>query len=111
MSDTKQQGQRRGFTPPAGAVPLHNASGETFKWDEPGKVLQGVFIGTKKGSKSMLVIVQTEQGKQAASAPRTLLDSLDGLTPGAKVAIEYVGEDAPKAGFENGLKRFNVWAL
>lgn len=104
------QKEKKGFTPPPGAVPLHSAQAETFKWEEVGAVLQGVYVGQEKGSMGgQIVIVQTEKGKERASAPTQLVRALDGITQGTKIAIEYTGE--VKAASGRMVKQFKVWAL
>lgn len=111
MADPKEpKTPTKGFQPPAGATPLHGASDETFKWDEVGKVLQGVYVGQEKGSMGgQIAIIQTENGKERASAPIQLVRALEGIEQGTKLAIEYGGE--VKAASGRMVKKFKVWAL
>lgn len=109
MADQKQN-PPKGFTPPANATPLHGASPETFKWAEVGTVLQGVYVGLEDGSMGgKILILQTEKGKERASAPIQLVRALDGIKQGTKLAIEYTGE--VKAASGRMVKQFKVWAL
>lgn len=109
MADKSQQ-EKKGFTPPAGATPLHGASPETFKWEQEGTVLQGVYVGQEKGSMGgQIVIIQTEKGKERASAPIQLVRALEGIAQGTKLAIEYTGEVKAQSG--RMVKQFKVWAL
>lgn len=95
--------------PPQGAVPLHS-KGETFKWDEKGKVLEGILAGFKTGSQGgQLVHIQTPDGKEAASAPTTLLQALEGVAIGTRVWIKYTGEEKAKSG--RMVKQFEVYAI
>lgn len=101
---------KKGYTPPPGARPLHGAQGETFKWEVVGTVLQGVYIGLEDGSMGgKILILQTDKGKERASAPTQLIRALEGLNVGTKLAIEYTGTVKSQAGRD--VKQFKVWAL
>lgn len=104
MADKPKQNPQQG-------TPLHSATGETIKWDEPGKVVEGIFIALEKGSLGgQMVVLQLPTGREAASAPASLVRSLTGLKPGTRVKIEYVGE-TPIEGTDRTTKQFRAWAL
>lgn len=101
---------RSSFSPPPGAIPLHNVGGETFKWDKPGKTLQGVFGGFESGSMGgKLIRVQTGAGVEVASAPLQLERALSGIAVGTRIVIRYTGE--VKAKSDRMVKAFEVWAV
>lgn len=110
MADSQKPGQPKGFTPPPGATPLHGAQQQTFKWEDAGTTLQGVYVGLEDGSMGgKILILQTDKGKERASAPLQLVRALDGIKQGTKLAIEYTGE--VKAASGRMVKQFKVWAL
>jgi hypothetical protein len=82
-----------------GAVPLTGGTGETIKWDKEGKELAGRFLGLQEGSMGGQM-VKIDDGKdiQVASAPTMLASALDGVKPGTKVVIRYLGERLNKKG-------------
>jgi hypothetical protein len=109
MADQKPT-QPKGYTPPPGATPLHGAQSETFKWEDHGTVLEGIYIGLEDGSMGgKILILQTSKGKERASAPTQLVRALDGIKQGTKLAIQYDGEVKAKSG--RMVKQFKVWAL
>lgn len=82
-----------------GAVPLTGGTGETVKWDTVGKELSGRFLGLQEGSMGGQM-VKVDDGKdiQVASAPTMLASALDGVKPGTRIVIRYLGERQNKKG-------------
>jgi hypothetical protein len=110
MTEGPKPTQPKGFTPPPNATPLHGAQSETFKWEDEGTVLQGIYVGLEDGSMGgKILILQTDKGKERASAPTQLVRALDGIKQGTKLAIEYTGTVKSAAG--RSVKQFKVWAL
>lgn len=94
------------------AIPLTGGTGEMFKWERPGARLQGRFLKLRDGSMGgQLVDIDTGDEIVTASAPRTLADALDGVKPGTRVVIQYVGEQQPKKAGGRAYKAFEVVAL
>lgn len=82
-----------------GAVPLTGGTGETVKWDKEGRELSGRFLGLQEGSMGGQM-VKLDDGKeiQVASAPTMLASALEGVKPGTRVVIRYLGERQNKKG-------------
>lgn len=95
-----------------GSVPLTGGTGETFKWDKPGKELAGRFLGLREGSMGGQM-VRIDDGKeiQTASAPEMLENALDGVKQGTKVVIRYLGDAPSKRVPGQTYKTFEAVAL
>lgn len=94
------------------SVPLTGGTGETFKWDRPGKELRGKFLRLRDGSMGgQLVNIDTGKEVVTASAPQTLADALDGVKPSTEIIIRYIGEQDSKKKPGMKFKSFEVVAL
>lgn len=79
------------------SIPLTGSGGETYKWDTPGKTLKGRFVKLREGSMGgHLVLIDTGDRVETASAPGQLVDALDSVKPGQLVVIRYLGEEKSK---------------
>lgn len=80
------------------ATPI-TGGGETYKWDEEGKELVGLFLGLSDGSMGgKLARIQTEHGVETCSAPKVLADALASVPMRSKVHIRYLGEEPNQKG-------------
>lgn len=82
--------------------------GNFFKWDEPGKKLEGIWRGTKPGKFGDLGLIDTESGGRIAFPIHTaLIEPLKQVKEGVEVLIHYMGPQTSKGGRE--FKAFQVF--
>ena len=110
MADAAKKGPQTLREQHRGAVPLTGGTGETVKWVKEGAELSGRFLGLQEGSMGGQM-VKVDDGKeiQVASAPTMLASALEGVKPGTKIVIRYLGERPTKKG--GTFKAFEAVAL
>lgn len=75
-------------------------------WNEPGTVLEGIWLSTCKGLKGDNGIIETADGQQKQFGLLTVLKDLTKFPTGTKVRVEYMGIALSKAGRE--FKSFKI---
>ena len=84
------------------------SGGSFFKWDEPGKELEGKWMGSVEGkfdNQNGIVVVGNETVKFSLTA--ILADALTPLVKGTQIKIVYLGEMTSEKGTK--YKSFDVF--
>jgi hypothetical protein len=77
-------------------------SSPVLKWNSVGQTVEGIYRGQREGKYGPLLVIQTPNGEVVYGVKAVLKRKLQGIEPGDRIKIEYLGKRKGQSGVEYG---------